>query len=63
VPYLHDHDIEMSYKPLITKKIENTDVLFFLCGCLSVWDGEKWIPEHERPPFLETEVPCTHWVE
>jgi len=61
MPYLHEFDIEVSVRPLVSKKMEDSDILMFRCGCLSVWTGEEWLPEHDQKPFIDTKVPCTHW--
>lgn len=62
MPYLHEKDIEMTFRPLVAKEMENSDPLMFSCGCSPIWTGKKWLPEHDHSPFIEKEVPCVHWV-
>lgn len=51
---------KLSYRPLIEcPPITDDTPLFFTTKNgveLAVWNGEKWVPESEFPPFIEEEL-------
>ena len=50
----------MAYRPLIACPPINDDTALFFTTAngaeQAVWNGEKWVPEGEFPPFIEEEV-------
>ena len=51
---------KLTYRPLIAcPPITDDTPLFFTTANgaeQAVWNGEKWVPEGEFPPFIEEEV-------